>query len=371
MKKVSRVLSVFVLSFLMVFNLCVFNAEAMASKISREDVLKAGQKTVNYYHENYKRKEYKGILDWPALGLYGFGEDVSSPKWTVNGKNGVYFREEEVKKGIMLSKTKNTDFQRTIIGVCAAGKDPRNFGGMNLVDIEKSTMLPSGHFADSVADNTTGKPVGEDLVNAHIFGIISLHCAGEEIPNKQKCLEWLQNQQHNDGGFTWDVKSYENPKDYELIESGVDMTAAALMAFAILDQDDSNPHVKKALKFIHTKQLDSGGFESWGSENPESCSWVIQAIRMLGQDPLSDEWTNAKGENPVSALLKFQLENGAFTHVLGEDDDLPIYDNAMSTEQALYGLADAYNEKGVYDMLHEKYKVKNNPNMKVLKQEVK
>ncbi|QXM05251.1 prenyltransferase/squalene oxidase repeat-containing protein [Crassaminicella indica] len=356
MKKSSSNCLVFVLSFFMICNLLFVNAYATDSKISREDVKRAAQKTINYYHDTYRDKEYAGILDWPALGLFGFGEDVSGPKWTVNGKNGAYWREEEVKQGIGLWKTKNTDYQRTIIGVCAAGKDPRNFGGKNLVEIEKSTMLPSGHFADSVADNDTGEPVGEDLVNAHIFGIISLHCAGEPIPNRDKCLYWLEDKQNLDGGFTFDVKYFDDPDDYKLVESDVDMTAAALMAFAILGEDESNPHVKKALDFLHSKQLENGGFESWGTVNPESCAWVIQALTLLGQDPMGPEWTTKSGDNPVSAMLKFQLENGGFTHVLDEEDMLPIYDSGISTYEALYGMADAYNKKSTYDMLFEKYR---------------
>jgi len=329
---------------------------AAAAGLSREDVYRAAQKTIAYYQQAYRPREYRGILDWPALGLFGFGEDVSGPRWTVNGKNGAWWREQEVRQGIGLSKTKNTDFQRTIIGVCAAGKDPRNFGGLNLVEIVKSTMLPSGKFADSVADNKTGLPVGEDLVNAHIFAIIALHCAGEPIPNRDRCLEWLQKQQHQDGGFTWDVKYFDDPKDYELVESDVDMTAAALMAFAILGEDESNPAVARALDFLRKKQLDNGGFHSWGTENPESCAWVIQALTLLGQDPMGPEWTKPSGGNPVSALLRFQLPDGSFTHVLREEENLPIYDSAISTYEALYALADAYNRRSAYDLLHEKYR---------------
>ncbi|MCR4432086.1 MAG: S-layer homology domain-containing protein [Tepidanaerobacteraceae bacterium] len=331
--------------------------QAAQSSITREDVRAAAQKTIDYYYNAFKKEQFKGVLDWPALGLFGFGEDVSGPKWTTaDVKNGAYWREQEVKNGVGLSKTKNTDFQRTIIGVCAAGKDPRNFGGINLVETVKNTMLPSGHFADSVADNKTGEPVGEDLVNAHIFGIIALHCAGEPIPNRDKCLQWLENQQHKDGGFTWDVKYFDDPADYDLVDSDVDMTAAALMAFAILGEDESNPHVARALQFLKEKQLDNGGFYSWGTENPESCAWVIQALTLLGQDPMGPEWTKPSGGNPVSAMLRFQLPDGSFSHVLSEEDNLPVYDNGISTYEALYAMADAYNKKAAYDVLHEKYR---------------
>ncbi|SFG57000.1 Prenyltransferase and squalene oxidase repeat-containing protein [Desulfotomaculum arcticum] len=344
------------LSLLLVASLWLSPAAAVQSKITRQDLYRAAQKTINYYHDTYKDSEFRGILDWPALGLFAFGEDVSGSKWTAGGKNGAYWREEEVRQGIRLTKIKNTDYQRTIIGVCAAGKDPYNFGGINLVETVKNTMQPNGHFADSIEDRKTGQPVGNDLINAHCFGVIALHCAGVPIPNRDKCLEWLVDKQLPDGGFTWDVKHFDNPEDYQLVDGDVDMTAAALMAMAILGADESNPAVSRALAFLKKEQLDNGGFSSWGTENPESCAWVIQALTLLGQDPMGEAWTKPSGGNPVSALLRFQLKNGGFTHLLDEDDMLPVYDNGMSTEQALYGMADAYNQKAAYDMLHEKYR---------------
>lgn len=355
-KTVSLLLGTLLISLLISAGPAVSQAEAAKSEVTRQDIYRAAQKTIDYYHDNYKDREFRGILDWPALGLYSFGEDVSGPRWTVNGKNGAHWREEEVRQGIRLSKIKNTDYQRTIIGVCAAGKDPYNFGGINLVEAVKNSMLPNGHFADSIADRKTGQPVGNYLVNAHCFGVIALHCAGMPIPNRDKCLEWLLDKQYPDGGFTWDVKRFDNPEDYNLVESDVDMTAAALMAMAILGVDESHPAAARALAFLKNEQLDNGSFHSWGTENPESCAWVIKALTLLGQDPMGKEWTKPSGGNPVSALLRFQLQSGGFTHVLGEDNALQAYENAMSTEQALYGMADAYNQKATYDMLHEKYR---------------
>jgi hypothetical protein len=346
--------AVLLLALLLCVTLCAGAAPAAESSVTREDVYNAAQNTINYYYNTYRNNQFSGVLDWPALGLFGFGEDVSGPRWTVDGKNGAYWREREVIQGTGLSKTKNTDYQRTIIGVCAAGKDPRNFGGLNLVEIEKNTMLPGGHFADSVADRKTGLPVGEDLVNAHIFGIISLHCAGEPIPNRDNCLAWLERQQHKDGGFTWDVKYFDDPKDYDLVESDVDMTAAALMAFAILGEDGTNPVVARAIDFLKEKQLETGGFSSWGTENPESCGWVIQALTLLGQDPMGPGWTKSSGGNPVSVLLSFQLPDGSFAHVLSEDESLPVYDSGISSYIALYAMADAYNRRCVYDLLNQR-----------------
>lgn len=355
--KLFKLLVVVLVTIILAFNSFVVPIYAQNSKITREELRKKAQKTIDYYYNNYKEKEFKGLLDWPALGLFGFGEDVSGEKWTTkDGKNGAYWREQQVKEGIGLRSAANTDYQRTIIGVCSAGKDPTNFGGLNLVEIEKNTILPSGKFADSVKDNKTGEPIGEELINAHIFGIISLYCAGDPIPNKNKALKWLEKQQHPDGGYTYDVKHFEDPEDYALIDSDIDMTAAALMAFGILGEDESNPRVKKALDFLHERQLDNGGFDSWGTVNPESCSWVILGLTSIGQDPMGESWTKENGRNPVTAMLEFQLKDGSFTHVLSEYGNYRVSSNSMSTEQGLYGMASAYNNKSLFDMLHQKYR---------------
>lgn len=350
-------LALVLLTIILIFNLFTVSIYAQSVKITKEELRERAQKTIDYYQDRYKEREFKGILDWPAFGLFGFEEDVSGEKWTTeDGKNGAYWREQQVKEGIGLRSSASTDYQRTIIGVCSAGKNPRDFGGINLVEKVKSTLLPSGKFADSLEDNTTGEPVGEDLINAHIFGIISLYCAGEPIPNRDKVLKWLVDKQHPDGGFTYDVKYFEDPEDYYLIDSDIDMTASALMALGILGEDQFNEVVQKALNFLHERQLDNGGFDSWGTINPESCSWVILGLNSIGENPVGEKWTKENGNNPVTAMLEFQLEDGSFTHVLSKYGNYRISSNAMATEQGLYGMASAYNEKSLFKMLHEKYR---------------
>jgi len=73
-------------------NICTGVFAANESSLTREELYKAAQKTIEYYHKTYKSEKYEGIMDWPALGLFGFGEDVSGPKWTVDGKKCSLFQ---------------------------------------------------------------------------------------------------------------------------------------------------------------------------------------------------------------------------------------------------------------------------------------
>ncbi|MFD3157699.1 prenyltransferase/squalene oxidase repeat-containing protein [Haloimpatiens sp. FM7330] len=357
-KKALKILVPILVGILIIGTVGYLNSNAYRRRKLKKQVYEASQKTIQYYYDNYKKQKFAGILDWPALGLYGFGEDISGEVWTVDGKNAAYWREQQVKQGQGLSKTKNTDYERTIIGITSARKNPRNFGEIDFVKTVKETMLDNGHFADSVEDRKTKKPVGNDLINAHCFGAIALHCAGEPIPNRDKAVRWLEKNQHHDGGFTWDVKDYDDKEDYLKTVSDVDMTAACLMAFSIFGVDKDYPPVKRALNFLKKQQLDNGGFKSWGVENPESNVWAMQALLMYGENPMDKEWEKDKGQNPVTFMLKYQLKNGAFTHVLDEKDMLPVYDNSMTTYECLYGMADAYNGKTTYDKLFEDNKPK-------------
>lgn len=296
----------------------------------KRDAEIALQKTVRYCYDIFSENAFKSVLDWPAVGLYAAGEDLTGSKWSTDDMNPLRWREREVKNGIMLD-SRSTDYERTILGVVAGGGDPKNFAGKNLIATLEKAQLPNGKFADSVNGQ------GQFLVNAHMWGIIALYAAGEDIPKQQQAYEWLVQQQKDDGGFVFDI---------EADESDIDMTAMALIAFAALGKDKDDPEVVKALNFLRKNQQEDGNFSSWGEANSDSCAMVIQGLIALSIDPTGTEWTK-NGKNPVTALLDFQLADGSFSHTPGGKT------NDMSTINAMMALADFCNGKSVYTMLHE------------------
>ena len=239
-------------------------------------------------------------------------------------------REEQVRKGELFDSLKSTDYQRTLVAVAAAGKDPQNFAMKNFIKDIKASQLPNGKFADTIA----GK--GERLVNAHIWGIISLYAAGEAIPDINSALSWLERHQKEDGGFSIDVN---------VPVSDVDITAMALMAFAALGKDRNYPAVRKALRYLQSQQAENGGFAGWGGSGSDSISQVIQGLMMLGIDPAGKEWTKSSG-NPVSALALYRLRDGSYSREIGGKSD------TISTYQALIALGDYFRGESIYRVLH-------------------
>jgi hypothetical protein len=284
-------------------------------------------KTAQFLEKEMLASDYEGIMEWAMIGLYSAGKDVGS---------FAKIREAQIARGEMISEFKNTDYQRSILGVLAAGKNPNVYGNKKLLESVIASQLTNGKFADTLS----GK--GDRLVNAHIWGIISLYAAGREIPDSEKALQWLVEHQNADGGFSIDT---------EIKESDIDMTAMAIMAMACLGQDATCAPVQKALAYLKRQQNDDGSFGAWGISTAESCAQVIQALIMLGIDPTGDAWTK-NGGNPLTGLLQFRLDNGAFSH---GPERIP---NVMATSQALVALVDYYTGQPVYKKLRNDQKIK-------------
>ncbi len=286
------------------------------------EVQKAIQGAVIYLDKKMQSQGYNGMLEWAMLGYYGIGKDAGHLS---------KLREAQILQGIMLSETKSTDYQRTLLGAVAAGKDPNDYGNKNLLQSIITSQTPSGKFADTISGS------GEVLINAHVWGIISLYSAGQDIPRAEKALQWLTAHQNTDGGFSIDIR---------LDESDVDMTSMAIIAMVCLGKDTSFPAVEKALSYLQEQQNEDGSFGAWGTSTTESCSQVVQALTILDIDPTAKEWTKGGG-NAVTCLLQHYLSDGSFCH---SSDRMP---NDMASAQALIALGDYLTGQSVYKKIRD------------------
>ncbi|MCG8401340.1 MAG: hypothetical protein MJA84_07055 [Firmicutes bacterium] len=305
-----------------VFLILLWAPVAGGAEPGSPEVRKAVAGAVKYLDRELSAPGYDGTLEWAMLGFYGVGADLQHLSDA---------REAQIARGIMISEAKSTDYQRSVIGALAAGKNPDGYGGKNLLQGVISSQMPGGKFADSI-DGT-----GVRLINAHIWGIISIYASGRDIPNADKALRWLEWHQNPDGGFGIDTR---------VAHSDVDMTAMALIAIACLGKDGSYPAAARALDYLKEQQYEDGTFGVWGVSTAESCAQVIQALVILGIDPASDQWSKG-GSNPVTGLLQFRLADGSFTHGAGGPA------NNMATAQALIALGDYHAGASVYQRIRQ------------------
>ncbi|MBM7868091.1 hypothetical protein GTO89_15210 [Heliobacterium gestii] len=257
-----------------------------------------------------KERQEGALSSWAYVALSAAGRDV---------RTAGYNRTVSTQSTQAAETGDASDTATLIFLLRAGGKNPADYEGRNIVQELLAMQSPSGKFADNRFDG------GERLVNAHIWAILSLTAAGAEWPaeSKEKARQWLQDQQHADGSFHWDSQNRTM--------ADVDSTGMALMALAALGETADRPAVQRAVAYLQSTQEPSGGFASWGAENPESIAMVINALSALGHDPASAAW-HQSGGGPIDALLRFQRQDGAFTHVSGGNAD------EMATFQAILAL---------------------------------
>lgn len=222
------------------------------------------------------------LTAWAVCSIAAGGGDPG--KWTKGGSSPIDYLSKSANKAAKL-----TDFSSLCIAVSAAGKDPRDFGGLDLVGRIKSNLKPNGQIGS--------------MINEHMWALIALAAAGERIPDAS--LEWLAARQNIDGGFGYSEQSGSDPDD----------TGAAIQALVASGMERENPVIKRALVYLKFCQAEDGGF-SWQTEasNVASTAWALQGIWATGEDPNSESWKSSSGNTPIDYLLSMQKEDGHFRH---------------------------------------------------------
>ncbi|RKD21437.1 S-layer homology domain-containing protein [Caminicella sporogenes DSM 14501] len=247
-------------------------------------------------------------MDWVAVGLNRAGKEIPSTYLPALERKII------AKKG---NFAKVTDYERMTLGIVAAGGDPTNIGGYNLIE-----KIYNREDLDSQGNN------------AVIFGLIAVDTLKFDIPkeakwNRQRMIQYILDHQCSDGGWVLSGKADV---------SDPDMTGMAMTALAPYNNEkypEVQAAIKRAVQCLSKLQLENGGYNSWGSVNSESCSQVIMGLCSNGIDPTGEAFTKPGG-NVVEALLRFRAIDGGIAHTI--DEDGKIASNGMASEQALYAL---------------------------------
>ncbi|MDF9504797.1 DUF4430 domain-containing protein [Bacillus cereus] len=252
--------------------------------------------------------------DWVAVALSRSGKNVP-----IEAKlNYVKSVTEKVEKRI--NRFSATDLARTIIMMNAMNADPKNVGGHNLVQ--------KLYESDKV-----------NSVTGYAFALLAFDTKKYEIPveskwNRVALVEALLNNQHTDGGWTYNSSGSKDSA------SSVDVTGMVLSALApYQERSDVKPAIQKAVAYLYNEQLQNGGFSADGQENSNS---TAQAI--IGLSLVKDVDQN-RLHKAIQNLLSYQLSNGEFKWLPSDQNG-----NGMATEQALLALLQ-FKEMGksIYD----------------------
>jgi hypothetical protein len=267
------------------------------------------------------------LAPWSYAALGGCGYDLAG--------TGVGQSCAQQFEGLQSGELNN--YSLLVLTLLAAGDNPYDYRGQDLVERIRAAQLPDGKFADKVDGGGLGAGGEQVLANAHMWAVLALHAAGAGVPDARKAGEWLCSRQRDDGSFNWNLAG-RTPD--------VDSTGMALLALGALGEKEG-PVVQKAVAYLKSVQEEDGGFSSWGAANAESCCMVISGLAAVGIDPAGADWTAPAG-SPVTALQSYRLPDGSYEHIKGAGS------NVMATEQALQALADLYYGNTLFDRLKEK-----------------
>ena len=221
-----------------------------------------------------------------------------------------------------LSTNTPTEWHRLTMAVLAAGGDPTNVGGHDLI-------------ADGTYNCLAGDPSNQGM-NGAAWALLALDSNGYEVPaeaeyTREKLINDILKKEVPGGGWSMN----DTARTLE-----VDITA--MVVYALAPHASENPDVQatldRALKVLRDEISEDGDYASGSDYNCESTAQVIIALTSMGIDPTTV--TNASsGKNPLDGLMKYyNSQTGGFFHK-DKGSTSRNESDIMPTDQAMEAIA--------------------------------
>jgi Prenyltransferase and squalene oxidase repeat len=177
------------------------------------------------------------------------------------------------------------DVARTILSLQAAGVDPRNFVGEDLVSRLLAERRDNGSYQ--------GWP------GTSAYAVLALRAAGANSSAKGT-VEWLRRVQAKDGGWGNEPQS----------PSTADITGAVLQVLTPGSQASDS-----ALDYLRKEKRPNGGYAPGKalSANAQATAWVSQGLLAAGKDPAGF----GSGAGSLNYLRELQAPDGRFLQAPG------------------------------------------------------
>ncbi len=249
------------------------------------------------------------------------------------GQAGAGSIEEWLENGIAEGAGRTTDWYALTLSQCgytdlsAYERSLTEYLGSNNIASATSrekyalALCAAGSGNSYITDILDGS-IGEQGMMSWIYGLHVLNngyaCSGFTADS---VVDTIVSMQYPDGGWA-------------LFGGYGDIDVTAMTVQSLAPYYHKNPavdnSVDRALDFMSQKQMDNGGYQSFGTPNPESASQVLTALSALGIDFRSDDRFIKNGNDLMDGILRFRLTDGSFSHTEGGGS------NETATVQAYY-----------------------------------
>jgi hypothetical protein len=249
------------------------------------------------------------------------GEDPGGPAWTKGGRSALDALAALTPDYIASGDAGQAG--KVARAVAAAGRNPRNFGGTDVIGVIQQAYKPAtGRYHPS-------------LLFRHTIAVEALRRAGEPVPTA--AVNALLAAQLPNGGWFWafiEPGQIDPSKD----QSDIDATGRVLQTLAgPLGLQCLAATYGRAAAYLAGGQLASGGWGVRASQTPEnanSTGLVIAGLLASGRNPNVAPFRTV-GQTATAALLSYQEPSGAFVYIkeTGKDES-----RLMATADALVAL---------------------------------
>lgn len=252
---------------------------------------------------------------WSAIAFAANGIDI------LTVKNPSISLQDFLMSNVPSEPSAATDWETRILAIVATNGDPTNYGGINYVN----------HLEGFYNNNQLGDVCS---LNDDIFGLLAEITAGSSSSSqiKQDVLNFIISKQDTfDGGF-----GYSAP-GCDWYSTSADMTAAAIQALVAAKENGlSNPNLDNSIdlakNYLLTNQDGDGGFGYYGSSDPDTTGWVLMAFNVLD---IQDSTASAQTKNWL--ISQQSPDDGGF--LAYDYGSSSFVTNATTTAQAIIGLS--------------------------------
>lgn len=176
--------------------------------------------------------------------------------------------------------------------------------------------------SDSYIADILDDSIGANGIMSRIYGLHVLN-NGYTCNNytAESVADELLDLQYDDGGWAL-FGEYGD----------IDVTAMTIQALAPYydERGDVRDAIERGLDLLSRKQMDDGGYQSFGTPNPESSAQVLVALSALGIDCQEDSRFLKDGNSIIDSMVTYRRSDGGYSHVAGGDF------NETATIQAMY-----------------------------------
>lgn len=182
---------------------------------------------------------------------------------------------------------------KTVIALILHGDDPRNYEGVNYVEMLENCVQDNGAFDKT--NSTT-------YANYQVYGVYALYAIGSE--KAELAADYLVSLA--DSNHAWGYGS----------DSSCDLTGWVIEALSLVNKTKYQSTIENAITYIQSKQEASGGYNDAISEyytanaNTQAC--VLMGLLTYDADGVKSDKYNKGENNPYDFLLTYQNNDGSF-----------------------------------------------------------